>query len=77
MYQFKVNINGDEEVVHTKHLGNGKYLVRKLRTANHNQVKYIETLFGNNCINSYRVTELYPGSKHSLATAKQEVIKLN
>ena len=67
MTEFEININGEKETVHAKHIVGGNYLVRKLKTCNFAQVKYIETLFGNDGQKVYRIKNFYPSSKYAHA----------
>lgn len=63
MKTFNVIINGEEEKICAKHIANGIYLVRQLRTGNLNRIKYIETLHGNNGQKTYRIKSFYPASR--------------
>lgn len=64
MKAFEVTINGKKEVIHAKHIINGNFLVRPLKTGNFTGVKYIETLHGNNSEKVFRVKTFYPFSPH-------------
>lgn len=74
MTEFEITINGEKEHIHAKYYGAGKYKVRKLKTCNFAQVKYIETLFGNDGQKLYRIKNFYPSSKYArMENIKQEV----
>jgi hypothetical protein len=77
MTEFEITVNGEKETIHAKHIVGGTYLVRKLKTCNNAQVKYIETLLGNEGQKSYRIRNFYPGSKHHSKTVKQEVRRVS
>jgi hypothetical protein len=65
MTEFEITINGNKETIHAKHIVGGNYLVRKLKTCNFAQVKYIETLFGDGNQRMYRIKSFYPSSKYA------------
>lgn len=64
MTEFEITINGNTERVHAKHIVNGNYLVRQLKTANFSMVKYIETLHADGGQQSYKIKSFYPSSKY-------------
>lgn len=76
MTEFEITINGEKEHIHAKHIVGGNYLVRKLKTCNFAQVKYIETLFGDNCQRMYRIKNFYPSSKYAHADNIKQEVKL-
>lgn len=69
MTEFEITVNGETEKIHAKHLGNGKYTVRHLKTCNFAEVKSIETLFGNEETTSTASTASIPPAS-SLASPK-------
>ena len=74
MTEFEITVNGETENIHAKHIVGGNYLVRKLKTCNFAQVKYIETLFGNDGQKLYRIKNFYPSSKYArMENVHQEV----
>lgn len=64
MTEFEITVNGNKEMIHAKHIVNGNFLVRKLKTCNDAQVKYIETLFADNKSRQYRIKSFYPSSPY-------------
>lgn len=77
MTEFEITVNGEKENIHAKHLGNGKYIVRRLKTCNFAEVKSIETLFGNDGNHQYRINGFYPTSKFAgIPKVKQTVTKI-
>lgn len=73
MTVFEITVNGNKETIHAKHIVNGHYLVKKNKTNNFAQVKYIETLYGNNCHKLYRIKNFYPSSPYYSQQAEQTV----
>lgn len=76
MKQFEININGEKETIHAKHIVGGNYLVRKLKTSNFAQVKYIETLLANEGEHKFRIKSFYPGSKYANVENIQQEVKM-
>ena len=76
MTVFEITVNGNKEIIHAKHIVNGHYLVKKNKTNNFAQVKYIETLYGNNCQKLYRIKNFYPSSKYAHMDNYEQKVEL-
>ena len=76
MTEFEITVNGKKETVHAKHIVNGNYLVRKLKTCNFAQVKYIETLFGDNGQKQFRIKSFYPSSQYAPMNKVEQKVEL-
>ena len=73
MKTFEITVNGNTETIKAKHLGGGNFLVCKRKTCNNAEVKDIETLFGNNGNNTYRIKNFYPTSPYYNQQVEQTV----
>lgn len=74
MKTFEITVNGNTETVKAKHIVGGNFLVCKRKTCNNAQVKYIETLFGDNGNHTYRIKNFYPSSPYFNQNVEQAVI---
>jgi len=74
MKTFEITVNGNSETVKAKHIVGGNFLVCKRKTCNNAQVKYIETLFGDNGNRTYRIKNFYPSSPYFNQNVEQTVI---
>lgn len=73
MKTFEITVNGNSETVKAKHIVGGNFLVCKRKTCNNAQVKYIETLFGDNGNRTYRIKNFYPSSPYFNQNVEQTV----
>lgn len=73
MKTFDITVNGNSETIKAKHLGGGKFIVCKRKTCNFAQVNHIETLFGDNGNNIYRIKDFYPSSPYYDQQVEQTV----
>lgn len=73
MKTFDITVNGNSETIKAKHLGRGNFIVCKRKTCNFAQVNHIETLFGNNGNNTYRIKDFYPSSPYYGQKVEQSV----
>ena len=73
MKTFEITVNGNTETVKAKHIVGGNFLVCKRKTCNNAEVKYIETLFGDNGNHTYRIKNFYPSSPYYNQKVEQTV----
>lgn len=73
MKTFEITVNGNTETIKAKHIIGGNFLVRKLKTSNNAQVRYIQTLFNNGGNYTYRIKNFYPSSPYFNQEVTQSV----
>ena len=78
MVQFTVRINNGvyEDTIKAKYVGNGAYLVNKLKTGNKLDIHWIHTKVDNNGKMTYAIAALYPTSVlHNTTIVSQDIYR--